>query len=193
MRLTAFLLLLSFAVFLPGRGAGQEAQAVNAGAPPIVELEGNGPSIEAHATIRIHASRAAVWAILSSCPEALKIVPGLEACEVLERAPDASWARIRQVMAYSWLLPRVRIEVKASYQQPAAMSFERVGGDLVGLRGAWDLQKDGDYTMARYSLVLESGFWVPHWILRAVMKRDLPKMLQALRRKAESTAPENLG
>jgi hypothetical protein len=187
------MLSILVAVFLPWPGHGQDAQSRNGAAAPVVEMGGSGQRIEAHAAIRIHASRAAVWAIVSSCPEALKIVPGLEVCDVLELAPDASWARIRQVMEYSWLLPRVRIEVKASYQQPAAMTFERVGGDLVGLRGAWDLQSDGEYTIARYNLVFESGIWVPQWILRAVLKRDLPKMLQALRKNAESTAPENLG
>ena len=29
------------------------------------------------------------------------------------------------------------------------------------------------------------GFWVPHWIVRAVLRRDLPKMLRALRTRAE--------
>jgi hypothetical protein len=180
--------MLSFvcALSVPGAGHGQDAMQVRIAA-------GNGQRIEAEATVRIHASRETVWAILSSCPEALKIVPGLEVCEVRERAADASWARIWQVMDYAWFLPRVRIEVKASYRQPAAMSFERVGGDPVTLQGQWDLQSDGSYTIAHYNLVFEPGPWVPRWILRSALKRDLPKMLQALRSDAESTLPENLG
>jgi hypothetical protein len=32
---------------------------------------------------------------------------------------------------------------------------------------------------------LAPGFWVPHWMVRAVLRRDLPKMLRALRSRAE--------
>ena len=46
-------------------------------AAPVVVLGGGGQSIEARAMIRIRAPRETVWAVLSSCAEALRIVPGL--------------------------------------------------------------------------------------------------------------------
>jgi hypothetical protein len=52
------------------------------------------------------------------------------------------------------------------------------------------LDKDGEYTVAHYSVELAPGFWVPHWIVRSALKRDLPKMLRALRTRAE--AAQNL-
>jgi hypothetical protein len=30
------------------------------------------------------------------------------------------------------------------------------------------------------------GFWVPHWLVRIALRRDLPKMLRALRSRAEA-------
>jgi Polyketide cyclase / dehydrase and lipid transport len=65
------------------------------------------------------------------------------------------------------------------------VSIERVSGDLRVLRGSWELQSDGDFTVAHYVVELAPGFWVPHWIVRAVLRRDLPKMLRALRARAE--------
>jgi len=53
------------------------------------------------------------------------------------------------------------------------------------LKGSWYLQSDGDYTIAHYAVDLAPGFWVPHWIVRAALRRDLPKMLRALRARAE--------
>ena len=162
-------------------------------AAPQFTLGGSGQRIEGSATVRIRAPRSAVFAILGSCPEALRIVPGLETCEVRERAADGSSARVWQVMSYARLLPRVRVEVLARYDTPASVTFERVGGDEVTLRGAWTLEVDGDATVAHYSFLFEPAYWVPHWILRAVIRRDLPRMLESLRVAAESGRRANAG
>jgi len=160
---------------------------------PLVVLDAADHSIEARTTIRIHAPPATVWAVLSSCSEAVKIVPGLEVCEVRESAPDQSWERIRQVMTYARFLPKMSYEVRVSYLKPDRIAFERISGDLITLRGSWVLVRDGEYTVARYLLDFEPDFWAPRWIVRAALKRDLPKMLRALRANAESAAAKNLG
>jgi hypothetical protein len=138
------------------------------------------------ATIRIHARREVVWSLLTSCVVALEIVPGLVSCEVLDTAPDHSWQLIRQVVDYSWYLPRLTYEIRATYQHPSRVSIERVAGDLRTLKGSWYLESDGDFTVAHYWLDLAPGFWVPRFLVRAALRRDLPKMLRALRTLAES-------
>jgi Polyketide cyclase / dehydrase and lipid transport len=185
MRQTLVILSFVLVVLAPGMG--------RAGDAPTIEVVSAGSSIGAHATIRIRATREVIWAIVSSCPEALKIVPSLRECEVLERAPDGSWERILQVMEYFRFLPNVRFEVRVNYRPPASVTFERVSGDLTSLRGEWTMQTDGDYTIAHYDIAIEPGLWVPRWIVRAALKHDLPKMLQALRSDAETTRPQNLG
>jgi hypothetical protein len=65
------------------------------------------------------------------------------------------------------------------------VSIERISGDLRVLRGSWALQSDGEETVAHYAVDLAPGFWVPRWIVRAALRRDLPKMLRALRARAE--------
>jgi hypothetical protein len=185
MRQTLVILSFILVVLAPVTGRGQDT--------PAVEVVSAGPSIAAHATIRIHATREVIWAIVSSCPEALKILPSLKGCEVLERAPDGSWARILQVMEYFRFLPDVRFEVRVNYRPPASITFDRVSGDLTSVRGEWILHEDGDYTVAHYDVAIEPGLWIPNWIVRAALKHDLPKMLQALRSNAETIRPENLG
>jgi Polyketide cyclase / dehydrase and lipid transport len=150
-----------------------------------VSLDATEQSGSATATVRIHAPREVVWALITSCGEGLHLVPGLVGCEVLETAPDGSWQRIRHVIDYSWYVPKLTYEIQASYDPPARVSIERISGDLRVLRGSWDLQSDGDYTIAHYAVDLAPGFWVPHWMVRAALRRDLPKMLRALRARAE--------
>jgi hypothetical protein len=154
-----------------------------------VSLDPAGQSGSASATVRIHASRETVWSLITSCPESLRMVPGLEVCYVLETAPDQSWQKIRHVMDYSWYLPKVSYVIRATYDPPAKVTIEKVSGDLRTLRGSWELQSDGDYTIAHYMVDLAPGFWVPNWIVRSALRKDLPKMLRALRSRAEA-APD---
>jgi len=151
-----------------------------------VSLDPAEQSGNASATVRIHARREIVWSLITSCPESVALVPGLVACDVLETAPDRSWQLIRHVMNYSWFAPKVTYEIRASYEQPLRVSIERVSGDLRILRGSWVLSSDGDYTLAHYAVDLAPGFWVPQWIVRSALRRDLPKMLRALRSRAEA-------
>ena len=140
----------------------------------------------ASATVRIHASRETVWSLITSCPESVRMVPGLEICDVLETAQDQSWQKIRHVMNYSWYVPKLTYVIRATYDRPAMVTIERISGDLRTLRGSWELKSDGDYTIAHYSVDLAPGFWVPNWIVRTVLRKDLPKMLRALRARAEA-------
>ncbi len=158
-----------------------------------VALDAAEQSGNARATIRIHARREVVWSLITSCVEALHLVPGLVACDVKETAPDRSWQRIRHVLDYSWYVPKLTYEIRASYDPPSRVSIERVSGDLRVLRGSWALDSDGDSTIAHYMVDLAPGFWVPHWVVRAALKRDLPKMLRALRSRAESLQKQKSG
>jgi hypothetical protein len=154
-------------------------------------LDAGGQSGSARAEVTIRARREVVWSLITSCAEAMSLVPGLEECRVLETAPDGSWQRIRHVLDYSWYLPRLTYEFRASYNYPARVSIERVSGDLTTLRASWDLSSADGSTRADYSVVLVPGFWVPRWLVRAALRRDLPKMLRALQERAESVQARN--
>ncbi len=184
MRASLLTVLLLFAALpLPASDLAQDS-AQHDDIDVSVAFDAAEQSGSAHASVRIHASREVVWSLITSCAEALGMVPGLEACEILQTAPDHSWQRIRHVLHYSWYMPRLTYEIRATYDPPASVSIERVSGDLRTLRGSWELQRDGDYTIAHYNVELAPGFWVPHWIVREGLRRDLPKMLRALRARA---------
>ena len=151
----------------------------------VVVLDPSGQSGRARATVRIHARREVVWSLIKSCTEALKMVPGLLDCAVLKTAPDQSWQIIRQVLDYSWYVPKLTYEIRATYDDSARISIQRISGDLSVLESSWSLQSDGDDTIAHYAVELAPGFWVPHWIVRLALRRDLPKMMRALRTRAE--------
>jgi hypothetical protein len=188
--LIAFLLSAAFAA--PAADLAQES-AQHGDIEVTVSLDAAEQSGSAGTSVRIHARREVVWSLITSCTEALHLVPGLVGCEVMETAPDRSWQRIRHVMDYSWYLPKLTYEIRAAYDQPSRVSIDRISGDLRILRGSWVLQSDGNDTIARYNVDLAPGFWVPHWIVRAALRRDLPKMLRALRTRAEFVQKQQHG
>lgn len=176
--------LLPAPYLLPAADLAQES-AQHGDIDVAVTLDAGEQSGSAKAAVRIHARREVIWSLITSCAEALHLVPGLVACDVKEAAPDGSWQRIRHVLDYSWYAPKLTYEIRATYDQPSRVSIERVSGDLRVLRGSWILESDGASTIAHYRVDLSPGFWVPRWIVRAALKRDLPKMLRALRTRAE--------
>ena len=181
----------AFALFLFAVGAATAADIAQESTQHgdidvAVRLDAGEQSGSARATVRIHARREVVWSLITSCAEAVRLVPGLVTCDVLETAPDRSWQRIRHVIDYSWYVPKLTYELRATYDRPTRVSIERVSGDLRILKGSWVLQEDGDYTIAHYAVDLAPGFWVPRWVVRAALRRDLPKMLRALRARAEA-------
>jgi hypothetical protein len=183
-QLFLLLSLLPVSYMLPAADLAQES-AQHGDIDVAVSLDAAEQSGNAKAAVRIHARREVVWSLITSCAEALHLVPGLVACDVKETAPDRSWQRIRHVLAYSWYAPKLTYEIRATYDEPSRVSIERVSGDLRVLRGSWVLESDGDFTIAHYMVDLAPGFWVPRWLVRAALKRDLPKMLRALRTRAE--------
>ena len=142
--------------------------------------------VQSSASIRIHARRETVWALLTSCTEALELLTGLKECQVIDTAPDGSWQLIRHVMDYSWFVPRLTYVLRATYDFPAQISIVRESGDLRTLKASWYLKADGEFTVLSYSLEVTPGFWVPRWLARIALKHDLPKLLRTLRARAES-------
>ncbi len=176
---------LSFALLLAGW-----LTTTSSAAPPPGATQGDDTDVafvQASATIRVHARRETVWALLTSCRAALELVPGLKECQVLDTAPDGSWQLIRQVMDYSWYVPKLTYVLRDTYDYPGRILVERDSGDMRTLKASWDLEADGEYTLLRYSLEITPGFWVPRWLVRIALKHDLPKTLRTLRARAESS------
>jgi hypothetical protein len=156
----------------------------------IVEatVDSSGAAGRARAAIWIAAPREQVYAWLTDCGKALTYVPHLTACRIVEAAPDQSWKIIAHEIDYSWFLPRTRYVFRASYQPPARVDFQEVSGDLVINQGSWILNPDNDGrgTLLAYEVRVKPRMYVPPWLVRRSLRKDLPELLMALRRISET-------
>lgn len=150
---------------------------------------GGGPQ-GARAAIRIAAPPGRVFAVMTSCEEALRFVPRLESCRVLETAADGSYELVEQVVNLRWYLPRIRFVFRADYSPPREVRISNVSGGLREHEGRWTLDplEGGAATLVEYRVRVVPRYPVPQWLILATLKRDLPETLRALAARCTAAA-----
>jgi hypothetical protein len=141
------------------------------------------------AAIEIAASAERVFRTMTDCAQALKFVPHLIHCTVLETAPDGSWQTIEHEVGYGWYLPHASYVFRAAYEPFTRVSFSGVRGDFRENEGVWELapRRDGATTVVTYrALVVTPRFFVPRWMVLASLKHDLPELMRGLRARCEA-------
>jgi uncharacterized membrane protein len=139
------------------------------------------------ATILIDAPSDRVWRVMTDCDAAPTFVPGLLSCQVLDAGHN--WEIIRHETKWVWLLPKVTYVFRADYHDRRQIDFKRIRGDLREMEGRWRLEalNHGRQTIVRYRVYLDPGFYVPQWLVRLSLKRNLPAVLTALRTKVQNS------
>lgn len=145
---------------------------------------------DVRAAVKVAASPEQVFLTLTDCSQALRFVPHLKRCKVIETAADGSWQNVEQTIDYSWLVPRANYVFHAEYEKYARIRFSNVRGDFHENRGEWVFRPldDGRATLVTYEARVAPAFYVPRWMMRNMLRRDLPDLMRGLRTHAEAAA-----
>jgi ribosome-associated toxin RatA of RatAB toxin-antitoxin module len=159
------------------------------------ELASDRPTGNVRAAVQVRASAERIFRTLTSCAEALRFVPHLRRCAVLETAPDGSWQVVEQEIDYGWFMPRAYYVFRADYDGFERVRFSNVRGDFRENRGEWSFHPtaDGTATVVTYRVQVVPRFMVPRWLMRSTLKRDLPDLMKGLRGRAEGPSIEASG
>jgi uncharacterized protein YndB with AHSA1/START domain len=143
---------------------------------------------DVRAAVEISATPEQVFRTLTDCAQALRFVPHLKRCAVLETAPDGTWQNVEQQVDYGWLVPRANYVFHADYQKFERIRFSNLRGDFHENRGVWMFRsvKDGQATLVTYEAYVAPAFYVPRWMMRNMLKSDLPELMRGLRTRAEA-------
>jgi len=154
----------------------------------VAEVARDRPGGDVHAAIEIAAPAEEIFRTLTDCAKALKFVPHLEHCEVLESAPDGSWQIVEHRVDHGWFAPKARYVFRAEYESFRRIRFTHVGGDLRENQGTWEFlpSEDGTSTLVTYNAHIVPRTYVPRWLLRSALRSDLPTLLKGLRGACES-------
>ncbi len=164
------------------------AQAGPASPPPTIDVrpDGHGASGDVSASIEINAPPIRVWAVLIDCAAVPRLMVNVRSCRVLSHDPAGRWD-VREQLTNASLLPAVRTVLRSDYDFPRSVRFHRVDGDFKVLEGQWLLEPldGGTRTRVTYESRMTAPFPAPGFIVRAVLRKDLPHTLINLRQASE--------
>lgn len=136
--------------------------------------------------IDVAAPPRAIWDVLTACQVAPEYVPNVQSCRKLEVLDGGRADLFVQVIKPAFFMPSFEHVFRLDYTPYARIDVHRVSGPIAHMDGTWWLlpQQDG-HTLLVYNLALDPGFPIPRFFVRATLKRDLPKVLSAVRERAE--------
>ena len=118
------------------------------------------------------------------------ISPGMKNLEVLTDTAGCSVMKVTIKNNFPIPLPPISYTVKSHYshkEDGSFIEFKRMNGTFRDFHGFWQAKSvnGGSKTEVLYSMYLDTGFYVPQWIVRKGVSGELPKTLNSLRDRVE--------
>ena len=137
--------------------------------------------------VEIAAPPPVIWEILTACQIAPEYVPNVQSCRKLEALDNGRADLFVQVIKPAFFIPSFEHVFRLDYTPYTRIDVHRVSGPIAHMEGSWWLlpQPDGR-TLLVYNLALDPGFPIPRFFIRAMLKRDAPRVLSAVRERAEA-------
>jgi hypothetical protein len=167
-----------------------DRDALEGRAVQVIADRGDRPlTVQVRVAIKVNARPQAIWDVLTACQIAPEYVPNVVSCRSLEKVDDGRAELFVQTVKPAFFLPSFEHVFRLDYEPYARIGVHRVSGPLARMDGTWWLlpQQDGTILLV-YELAVDPGLPVPRFFVRATMKRDIPKILTAVRDRAESSA-----
>jgi len=152
-----------------------------------IELEKDGPITLVEAAIIVSSDPETIWDILVACEIAPEYVPNVVACRSLEVLDDGAAELFIQTVKPAFFIPAFEHVFRMDYMPYEQISISRVSGPIKHLSSAWHLvARDGGDVLLTYSLAVDPGIPIPRLFVRQTLRRDLPKVLLAVRERSEA-------
>jgi hypothetical protein len=138
----------------------------------------------------IDAPAAAIWKILTACEIAPEYVPNVVSCKKVEELDGGRADLFVQTIKPIFFLPTFEHVFRLDYTPYTRIDVHRVSGPIAHMEGSWWLvpQESGSILLV-YDVAVDPGLPIPRFLVRATMKRDLPKIVEAVRERAEASSP----
>jgi ribosome-associated toxin RatA of RatAB toxin-antitoxin module len=138
------------------------------------------------ANVEIDAPPSVVFRIILDCDRAARMNPGVKSCRVVSRAPDGTEIR-EHTVKWGFFLPTMHSTSRVTLTPDREIRFTCIGGDIRACDGSWRLEPldGGSRTRVTYDMWASAPFAVPAGMISAVMRKDVPNSLKALRRECE--------
>jgi hypothetical protein len=155
-----------------------------------VERSDRPSTVKIELAVEVDAAAAAIWDVLRACEISPEYVPNVQSCTKLEELDGGRAELFKQIIKPVFFLASFEHVFRLDYTPYTRIDVNRVSGPIAHLQGTWWLlpQSNGRILLV-YELALDPGMPIPRFMVRATLKRDLPKVLAAVRERAEAAAP----
>jgi len=145
---------------------------------------------EIQVAVEIDAPATAIWEVLKACEISPEYVPNVQSCTKLEELDGGRAELFKQTIKPVFFLASFEHVFRLDFTPYTRIDVNRVSGPIAHLQGTWWLLPQGNgRILLVYELALDPGMPIPRFLVRATLKRDLPKVLAAVRERAEAAAP----
>lgn len=153
---------------------------------PKVHIEKRDERTFVVGSILINAPREKVWETLVDYDKSPELFKNLTLCKVVGKEGEVKL--LRQLVKPGGPIKFDYI-VRLTETKPSLIKWSRKSGSFREVIGSWELEPMAKSTSTSviYSIHLDGGFALPPWLLASQIKGYLPKMLNALKDKVEST------
>jgi hypothetical protein len=139
--------------------------------------------------VEIHAPREAIWQVLTACEIAPEYVPNVVDCTLVETFDEGRAQLFKQRLKPAFFIPAFDHVFRLDYVPYSRIDVSGIGGLIEYMEGTWWLLETGpDTVLLVHHLELDPGLPVPRFIVRSALRRDLPRVLAAVRDRAEGGA-----
>jgi hypothetical protein len=135
----------------------------------------------------VDASPAAIWNILKACEISPEYTANVVSCRKLEELDGGRADLFVQTIKPIFFLPTFEHVFRLDYTPYERIDVHRVSGPIAYMEGSWWLlpQASGRILLV-YQVAVDPGLPIPRFLVRATMRRDLPKIMMAVRERAEA-------
>lgn len=137
--------------------------------------------------VKVKAPLPTLWAVLKDCPRSAEYTPNIVSCRSLEILDGGRAELFSQTIKIAFFVPAFEHLFQLSYDPYTHIGVHRVSGPIDVLDGNWWLvtQADGSVLLVN-ELAIDIGLPVPRFLVRATMRREVPKMLAGIRDRAQA-------
>ena len=137
--------------------------------------------------VKVTAPIPTLWDVLKDCPRSAEYTPNIVSCRSLEILDDGRAELFTQTIKIAFFVPAFEHVFRLSYDPYTHIGVHRVSGPINVLDGNWWLlpQTDGRVLLVN-ELAIDIGLPIPRFLVRATMRREVPKMLLGIRDRAQA-------
>jgi len=189
-----YLSLITSAIFflisVPSGAVSQQTGVIEDDNIKIVEIKTPDGKEGLMTEMKVMGTINRTWDVMTDYNSLPDFIPDLKVSRVMKKRGNEIIVYQEGESGFLMFKFRVSVTVKIVEHHHHSIEFTKVDGDFDFFEGEWRVESlSNNETLIVYTLAAKPKFYAPGWVVRAMMKRDIPRRMNALRERIERGVP----